>query len=596
MSRAHPGTGATRWVLRAVDRRRTALAVVLGTGTVLSGTALLAASGALISRAAQRPEDLFVLMPLITSVRLFGISRAALRYAERLVSHDVTLRLVASVRAGLLHALVPLAPAVLTGARSGELLARLRADVDELQGAVVRLVAPAVVALLAGCLAVAAVALVSPALAAVHAGLLAVLGAAVPLWTRHRGRPTVTAAARADEAFGSDLLDLVRGMADHLSGDGGRTAVRTLEGHIAAQRQAEHAQSRTTRTAVLLREVLPGVGVVAALWLVGSDVAGGRTHPALLAAAALAVLGSFEAVGGLGAAWTASEGVRGAARRVRALHETAPAVTEPAQPQALPSGTALRLEAVTFTYPGARRPALAGFDLSVREGEKVALCGTSGAGKSTVLALAMRARDPDGGRVTLGGVDVRRLALDDVRGRFAWAPQSPQILGGTLAGNLRLAADDLTDADLTAVLVEVGLGDVLAAVGLDGWIGEGGDRLSAGERSRLGLARALLSPAPVLGVDEPTAHLDAPLAAHVVRLLAAQQRSVVLVTHDPGLLGPAWRVVELAARSEEAPAGEPAREAPAGEPARQAPAGEPAREAPAGERAHAARVVGTPAG
>ncbi|GAA2724988.1 thiol reductant ABC exporter subunit CydC [Cellulomonas aerilata] len=538
-------TGPTRAILRLVDRRRAALGVALGAGTVLSGTALLAVSGALITRASQHPEDLFVLLPLITSVRLFGISRAALRYAERLVSHDVTLRLVGSVRDRLLRALVPLAPAALSGARSGELLGRIRADVDELQGAVVRLLAPAVVALLAGGLAVAAVALVSPGLAAVHAVLLTVLGVAVPLWTRHRSRHTVTAAARAEEAFGSDLLDLVRGMADHLSGDGGRTATATLRGHIAAQGEAEHAQARTTRTAVLLRELVPGVGVVAALWLVGSDVADGRTHPALLAAAALAVLGSFEAVAGLGAAWTTAEAVRAAAHRVQALQDLRPAVTDPHDPQDLPPGTELRLEHVTFTYPGARRPALLDLDLTVAPGDKVALCGVSGAGKSTVLSLAMRSRDPDAGRVTLGGVDVRRLALDDVRRQFAWAPQSPQVLGGTLAGNLRLAGDDVTDHDLTTVLVHLGLGDVLGAVGPDGWIGESGDRLSAGERARLGLARALLSDAPVLLVDEPTAHLDRPLAAHVMRVLAADPRSVLVVSHDTELLDATWRRVDV---------------------------------------------------
>ncbi|WP_298456752.1 thiol reductant ABC exporter subunit CydC [uncultured Cellulomonas sp.] len=542
---AGSATGATRAVLRMVDRRRVTLTVLLGTGTVLSGTALLAVSGALITRAAQRPEDLFVLLPLITSVRLFGISRAALRYAERLVGHDVTLRLVTSVRARLLRTLIPLAPAALTGARSGELLARIRADVDELQGAVVRLLVPAVVAVLAGGLAVVAVALVSPPLAAVHASLLLVLGVAVPAWARRRTRHTATAVARADEAFGADLLDLVRGRADHLSGDGGRTAVRMLEGHLTAQATAEHAQAATTRTAVLLRELLPGAGVVAALVLVGSQVADGRTHPALLAAAALAVLASFEAVGGLGAAWATAESVRSAARRVQGLQAVRPAVTEPADPDPVPSGSGLRFDRVTLWYPGGTRPAVDGVDLTVAAGEKVALHGPSGAGKSTLLALAMRSRDPDDGRVTLGGVDLRRLPLDDVRGRFAWAPQSPQILGGTLAGNLRLAGDDVTERAMAATLVDVGLGDVLAAVRLDGWIGESGDRLSAGERSRLGLARALLSEAPVLLVDEPTAHLDPALAEHVIALLADQQRTVLLVTHDPGLLDERWRLVGI---------------------------------------------------
>jgi ABC-type transport system involved in cytochrome bd biosynthesis fused ATPase/permease subunit len=273
-------------------------------------------------------------------------------------------------------------------------------------------------------------------------------------------------------------------------------------------------------------------------------VADGRTDPVLLAAAALGVLGSFEAVGGLGAAWTAADGVRAAAGRVAALGAARPAVADPPAPAPV-RGSALELVDVTLAYPDSTRPALEGFSLHLRPGEKVALTGPSGAGKSSVLALALRARDPDAGRVALGGTDVRDLALADVRAATAWAPQSPQVLGGGLAGNLRLARQDATDAELEEALRDVELDDVLAAVGLDGWIGEGGQRLSAGERSRLALARALLSPAPVLLLDEPTAHLDGPLAARVLDRLARDERSVLLVTHTTTGLDGRWRVVTV---------------------------------------------------
>jgi thiol reductant ABC exporter CydC subunit len=534
-----------RSVLALLRPGQAALAVAMGTLTVLSGAALLAASGALISGAALQPESLLVLMPLITSVRLFGVSRAALRYAERVVSHDLTLRLVARLRAELLARLVPLAPAALTGARGGDLLARIRADVDELQGLFVRLVAPAAVAVLASTAAVGLTAFVSPTLALVLAALLLVLGVAVPLWARSAGRRPAREVALADAAFGTDTLDLVRGLADHASGDGGATALRTLDVHLDRLDRAERAEARLVGATTFLREGVPALGVLAAMWLVGWDVAFGATNPVLLAATALGVLGSFEAVGGLGAAWAASERIRDAADRVQALGAEKPAVTEPAEAAPLPAGTALRFEGVTLTYPDATQPALTGFDLSLGEGEKIALAGPSGAGKSSVLALALRSRDPDAGRVTLDGTDLRTLTLADVRGRFAWAPQTPQILGGTLAGNLCLARDDASTDELEAVLREVGLQEL--PVGLDGWIGEAGERLSAGERARVGVARALLSPAPVLLLDEPTAHLDAPLAIRLLDLLARQPRTVLLVTHTPSVLDERWRVVHLGA-------------------------------------------------
>ncbi len=534
-----------REVLRLVRPGQAALAVVLGTLTVLSGVGLLAASGALLTGAAEQPESLLLLMPLITSVRFFGVSRASLRYAERLVSHDLTLRLVGRLRAGLLEHLVPLAPAALTGARGGDLLARIRVDVDELQGVFVRLLAPAAVAVLASSAALALTALVSPALAAVLLGLLLVLGVVLPAGTRRAGRRASVEAARADAAYGSDLLDLLRGLADQLSGDGGTSALRALDASVAAQEEAERSTARRTAVTTFLRDGVPALGLVLALWLVGHDVAAGRTDPVLLAAAALGVLGAFEAVSGLGVAWTSADGTAAAAARVRALRDQPPAVTEPDGPEAAPVASDLRLEQVTLAYPGARRPALQDLTLDVRQGEKVALTGPSGAGKSSVLALLLRARDPDRGRVLLGGTDLRRLALHDVRARTAWAPQTAQVLGGSLAANLRLGRHDATDDQLALALREVGLDRLLETPGLHGWVGESGERLSAGERARIGLARALLSPAPVLLLDEPTAHLDADLAGRLLARLARLDRTVLLVTHRPEDLDGRWRRIEL---------------------------------------------------
>ena len=537
-----------RQVLALVPRRQAALAVLLGTGAVLTGTALLATSGALITGASLRPESLLVLLPMITCVRLFAVSRAALRYAERLVSHDLTLRLVGRLRATLLARLVPLAPAALVGARGGDLLARIRTDVDELQGVFVRLVAPTVVAVLAGGLAVGLTALVSPTTALVLAVLLLALGVAVPAWSRWAGQDAAVVAAREEAAYGTEVLDLVRGLSDHLAGDGGRTALATVQRHLDAQQRAERRTAWVTAATTASREGVPALGVLAALWLVGYDVATGRTGPVLLAAAALGVLGAFEAVANLGQAWAAGGRMRAAAGRVEALGDRQPLVLGPSEPVTRPPGHALSFDGVTFTYPESPAPALADLSLEVGEGELVALTGRSGAGKSSVLALALRAYDPDRGAVRLGGIDVRRLSLDDVRSRTAWAPQAPQLLGGSLAGNLHLARPRATDEELAAVLTRVGLAGLLDGVGLHGWIGEAGARLSAGERARVGLARALLSPAPVLLLDEPTAHLDRATADQVLDLLARDGRSVLLVTHSPEVLDARWRVVQLGGR------------------------------------------------
>lgn len=532
-------------VLALLPRRRAALAVALGSGVVLFGAALLAASGALITGAARRPESLLVLLPLITSVRLFAVGRAALRYAERLVAHDVTLRTVGRVRVRLLERLVPLSPAALVGVRGGELLATLRSDVDELQAAFVRLAQPAAVAVVSGTVAVGLTALVSPALAVVLALLLVLLGAVLPAWAARAGRGPSTAAQDAEAAVGADVLDLVRGLPDHLAGDGGRLALAAIEVHGHRQRRAERATARLTALTTLLREGFPGVGVVLAVALVGPDVVAGRTDPVLLAAAALGVLGAFDAVAPLPGAWSAAGAVRAAGARVRELAARTPAVVEPTTPAAAPSGTTLHLEGVTLTYPGSASPTLAGLDLEVGPGEKVALVGPSGSGKSSVLALALRVRDPDEGCVRLGGTDLRDLALADVRRASAWSAQAPQLLGSTVAANVRLGRRDATDDEVVPVLRDVGLGALVDEGRLDTWIGEGGERLSAGERARVALARALVADAPLLLLDEPTAHLDADSAGRVLDLLSRSPHGVLLVTHAPEALDERWRVVSL---------------------------------------------------
>ncbi len=203
---------------------------------------------------------------------------------------------------------------------------------------------------------------------------------------------------------------------------------------------------------------------------------------------------------------------------------------------------------MTLTYPGADTPALRELSLTLAPGDLVALTGPSGAGKSSLLTLALRSFDPDRGQVRLGGVDLRDLRLADVRRQFAWATQSPQLLGGTLAGNVRLARADATDADLGAALDDVGLSSLLTGVGLHGWIGEAGARLSAGERARVGIARALLSPAPILLLDEPTAHLDRATADRILDRLSGLRRTVLLVSHSPEVLDTGWRVVRLVSR------------------------------------------------
>ncbi|MDW5598797.1 ATP-binding cassette domain-containing protein, partial [Conexibacter stalactiti] len=193
---------------------------------------------------------------------------------------------------------------------------------------------------------------------------------------------------------------------------------------------------------------------------------------------------------------------------------------------------------------------LAGLTLTLEPGKLTALVGVSGAGKSTVAALALRLLDPSAGRVTCGGVDLRRLEPEAWRGQVAWVPQRARIFAGTVADNVRLAVPDAPDRKVRAALAAAGAARFVAALpqGIETAIGDGGRPLSAGEAQRIALARAFLRDAPLLVLDEPTAHLDAETAtavdAAILRL--ARGRTTLLIAHRPALAARADRVIVLA--------------------------------------------------
>jgi ATP-binding cassette, subfamily C, bacterial CydC len=200
------------------------------------------------------------------------------------------------------------------------------------------------------------------------------------------------------------------------------------------------------------------------------------------------------------------------------------------------------LEGVTARYAPGAPPALSGFDLRLEPGRRIALVGPSGAGKTTVTNLLLRFLDPEQGRVTLGGHDVRELRQTDVRRTFALAGQDAHIFNSTIRANLALARPTATDAELEDALHRARLGEWVASLpdGLETRVGEEGTELSGGQRQRLTVARALLSDAPVLVLDEPTAHLDPRTARDLMRdVFAAAGDRTVLLTRT-GTKGSGW--------------------------------------------------------
>ncbi|QOV47649.1 thiol reductant ABC exporter subunit CydD [Streptomyces chromofuscus] len=542
------GAGGVR-ALSAARRGRLCLALLLGSLALGSAVGLMATSGWLISRASQQPPVLYLIVA-VTATRAFGIGRAVFRYAERLVSHDAVLRMLADTRVAVYGRLERLAPAGLSRARRGDLLARLVTDVDALQDYWLRWLLPAGAALVVSTAAVGFTGWLLPEAGAVLAAGLLAAGAGVPV-------VTAAVARRAERRLAPARGVLATRVADLLTGTPELTVAGALPARTAQTRRADSALTRiasraTTATAIGdgLTALISGLTVTAAALVGAQAVAAGRLNGVAMAAVVLTPLAAFEAVLGMPLAAQFRQRVRKSAERVHEVLDAPDPVREPERPRQAPvSPFPVVVKGLTARYPGQDRDALAGLDLRLDKGRRIAVVGPSGSGKTTLAQVLLRFLDADAGAYTLGGVDAYALDGDDVRRLVGLCAQDAHLFDSSVRENLLLARRDATEDELRDALARARLLDWAESLpdGLDTLVGEHGARLSGGQRQRLALARALLADFPVLVLDEPAEHLDLATAdALTADLLdATEGRTTLLITHRLAGLGAVDEVIVL---------------------------------------------------
>ncbi|ORT57725.1 thiol reductant ABC exporter subunit CydD [Streptomyces sp. CB03238] len=516
-------------------RGRLALALLLGSLALGSAVGLMAVSGWLISRASEQPPVLY-LMVAVTATRAFGIGRAVFRYAERLVSHDAVLRMLAEVRVAVYRRLERIAPAGLRTVRRGDLLSRLVSDVDALQDYWLRWLLPAGTAAVVGAGAVGFTAWLLPEAGAVLATGLLIAGVAVPLVSGAVARRAEQRLAPARGALATRAVDLLRGCAE-------LTVAGALARRIDRAREADGALTRiATRQATAtalgggLAALVTGLTVAAAAMVGVQAVRDGRLDGVTLAVVVLTPLAAFEAVTGLPLAVQYRQRVKRSAERVYEVLDAPVPVHEPREPRPAPdSPFPLELRGLSARYAGQDRDALAAFDLRLEAGRRVAVVGASGSGKTTLAQVLLRFLDAHDGTYRIGGVDAAGLDGDDVRRLVGLCAQDAHTFDSSIRENLRLARPGASDDDLRAALDRARLLDWVDGLpdGLDTLVGEHGAQLSGGQRQRLALARALLADFPVLVLDEPAEHLDLATADALTDdlLRATEGRTTVLITH-----------------------------------------------------------------
>jgi thiol reductant ABC exporter CydC subunit len=523
---ADPGTPTGRLVV----------AGLLGLASAAATIGLLAGSGYVVGRAALRP-GLGAIAGILAVVEVLAFLRGPLRYAERLVGHDAALRALTRWRVWLYDRLSPRVPAALAGWRSGDLLARAVDDVDALQDLYLRTVLPVAIAAGAAVVGTIAVGAILPG-AALALGVPLAIALVVPaaLTWRRSGDDEMAALSGA---LSAQVVDALEGTPELLAFGADDAVLGSVEelGRRADALERHHARLATASALVI--QLCLAVAVVVTLALGVAAVHAHHLGQVMVAVLPLAVLGTFETVPGVPMAVGRALTVRASADRLFALEAVPVPVVDPATPEALAAGVPeVAFEDASLRYDAGLPRALDGVTLRLPEGGRVAITGSSGAGKSSLVTALLRYWPLESGTLALGGTDVTRLAQRDARARCALADQRAQLFSGTLRSNLSLARPDAGDDDIDRALAAAQLRDWVATLpdGLDTPVGEDGVALSGGERRRVAVARALLAAGPVLVLDEPTSGLDPGLADRLLDavFVAAGERSVLLVTHRAG--------------------------------------------------------------
>jgi ATP-binding cassette subfamily C protein CydCD len=512
---------------------RVALSVVIGAGTIGSSVALMGTSAWMLSTAALHPSvaDLGV---SVVGVRFFGIARGIFRYLERLVSHDVTFRLLSRLRVWFYERLEPLAPARLLDFHAGDLLGRIIGDVETLENFYVRVVSPPLTAILVGLFTAIFLASFHPMLAAAFLTFFISLGFLLPILAQVTSRKSAGQVIKLRSNLHTQLVDGIQGMADLLAYGRATERLEKISNTGLAYGNAQRRMAYVTGVHAGFSTLLTNLGLWMVLFLCIPLVNSGELAGPMLASLALLTFASFEAVTPLPLAAQMWNSSREAAQRLFEVVDTEPVIKDANQISNIESSN-IEFSDLSFTYPDQIIPALQNLTFDLRPSTTIAIVGPSGAGKSTLANLLLRFWEYESGEIRLGAESLKAYDQDEVRARIGLVSQNSYFFNTTIYENLRFARKRVTREEVEAAARSAHIHDFIMSLpkGYETMIGEQGLRLSGGERQRLAIARVLIKDAPILILDEPTANLDSLTEKEVLGTLfdLMKQKTSLLITH-----------------------------------------------------------------
>jgi ATP-binding cassette subfamily C protein CydC len=510
------------------------LSILLGCLTILSNMALLGVSAYLISMAALQPS-IAVLQTSIVGVRFFGIARGVFRYLERYISHKVTFRTLARLRVWFYCALEPLAPAVIWKYRSGDLLGRAVGDIERLEHFFVRVVSPIIIALLVSLVTGFVLQNYELNMMLVLWFFMIVGGLIMPMVAGWLGKKPAKQVVHLRKNIQTQTVDAIQGMAEILTfGEESRFLNRfseTINSLNKIQAQQVWLSGLFTSLNVLINNITGWTILGLGVGLVGY----GYIDGVYLASLVLMSMASFEAVQPIPQAIQFLEENLEASRRLFEIADSEPVVTFPGSFIEMPTTPGLCVEDLSFRYFNESPYVLNNVNFCLGKGQRVAIVGPSGAGKTTILNLLLRFWDYSEGIIKLGEINLKELPFGVINKTFSVVSQNTYLFNGSIRENLLIANPKATDFQIATAVARARLDYFISELprGYETEVGDHGLKLSGGERQRVAIARALLKDSPILLLDEPSANLDVTTEWDIIHTIyeVIQSKALLLVTH-----------------------------------------------------------------
>ncbi|MDG6857810.1 heme ABC transporter ATP-binding protein/permease CydC [Glaesserella parasuis] len=518
---------------------RLTLGIILAITSLTASIGLLSLSGWFLAASALVGSSLlFNFFYPSSGVRGLAIGRTISRYFERLVTHDATFRVLANLRIAVFSKLIPLSPAGLNRYRHSELLNRLVADVDTLDTLYLNLLSPFISAIMVILFMGIGLSFVSPLLAWVICGSLVVLLLIFPTLFYHLGRKLGKIAIQSRATYRSQFIEWIQLNGEFLLFGVLSKATDRLKQTEQQWLKAQSHESQLGGLSNALLMFINGILVTAVIYLSATaiNVPQADNPEALIALVVFCVLASLEILMPIGMAFLHLGQVLEAAERISEITAQQPAVqfngtaqwkqTEANQPL-------ISFNQVSFSYSPEHEQVLNHISFEIKKGERIAILGKTGSGKSTIFQLLTRNYDATSGEILLNGCNIKDYPEKTLRQQIAVLSQRVHIFSNTLRENLRFGNPQATDEALSEALAKVNLSYLLEEQGLDLWLGEGGRPLSGGEQRRLGLARLLLSSADILLLDEATEGLDRDTEQQILKQILShtQGKTLLMITH-----------------------------------------------------------------